>query len=111
MKQLEKIKSMMLSEEMHIKLTLGLLITLGVTLIGGSFAAAAIYTNMQRDIVDNHKATVNIQTDVDINRALIADNKEEIQRQEVIQAQINTKLANIENRQIEMLSIMQRNNQ
>lgn len=106
MDKLEKIKSMMLSEEMHIKLTLGLLITMGLTLIGGAFGAAAIYTNMQRDIIENKEATIENKIDIDFNRALIADNKEEIQRQEVIQAQINTKLANIENRQLEIIGYL-----
>jgi len=101
-----KIKQMMISDKMHVNLTIGIFITLLGSIIYGTYRFTTEFNYIKNDIHGNKELVIYTKDDLDQAVADIKVNRIAIQLQEVKQAEINTKLANIETRQIEQLQII-----
>ena len=97
---------MALNEKTHAKLTLGTFISLIIFIIAGTWAVAVYMGNLKLNVTTNRQSIIILHEDYEYIRASVKENGKSIQFQEVKQAEINTKLANIENRQIEMIKIL-----
>lgn len=100
---------MALSNETHIKITIGAFISLFVFIIGSTWVVSEKFANIDNTMGKNTELIIYNQEELDEAVADVKINRIAIQLQEVKQAEINTKLANIENRQIEMIQILKEN--
>ena len=103
---MEKFKTMALSNETHVRITLGLLVTFIVFLISATWGLAIYVGKIESAIKDNAELIIYVKEDVIEVTESAEENKDSIQEQEIKLAEINAKLANIENRQIEMIQIL-----
>jgi hypothetical protein len=99
MELLEKLKRMALSNETHIKITLGSIISLFVFIVGVTWVAAVKFSDYENRINKNTELVIYHQSEIDGNTTTN-------HLQEVKQAEIMIQLANIKDRQIEMIQIL-----
>jgi hypothetical protein len=99
MKRLEKLKQMVLSQDSHMKLTVGLAITILIFIIGGTWTAAIYFGSMKKDIKANEEDIKENQSDIETQA-----NDNVVLKISV--AEINTKLTYINKSQIEIIQLL-----
>jgi hypothetical protein len=104
---MERFLNMVLSEKTHAKLTLGTFVSLLVIIIGGTWGGAAAYFKIKHGINNNTELIIYNDESIKENKSsiLILDN--DVDQVKINEAKIFTELANITNRQIRMLDVLE----
>lgn len=106
MTRLEKFKRMVISQDAHIKITLGAIIGLVFVVIG-----AMIYlTDIKQDVSNNKQTIVVLYEDIADDRQDIETLQNDNVVLKISVAEINTKLTYINKSQIEIIQLLKESN-
>lgn len=103
---MESLRNMVLSDKTHAKLTLGTFISLIVVIVGGAWAGAIAYANVKHGILNNTELIIYNRDDIKDIEVENKDRDRTVQGMQINQAQIDTKLLNIEVGIAEIKSIL-----
>ena len=106
MTRLEKFKQMVLSQDSHMKLTVGLAITILIFIVGGTWTAAVYFGSMKQDIKTNEQTIVVLYEDIEDVASDIDVLENDNMTLKISVAEINTKLTYINKSQIEIIQLL-----